>query len=77
MKLFVGEVIPELKALKAVRLKQKETELRPYVGEAFERKKYVKQLDEADVPIVVAAGHKVVEQSRARHQLPAIAKCAR
>jgi hypothetical protein len=76
MKLFVGEVIPELKALKAVRLKQKETELRPYV-EAFERKKYVKQLDEADVPIVVAAGHKVVEQSRARHQLPAIAKCAR
>jgi hypothetical protein len=71
MELFAGEVMPEFKEMEALRLQEKEAELRPYIVEAFKRKRFMAAPDDAEIPPVIAGGHQIVDRSRADAQAPA------
>ena len=62
LKLFAKDVLPEFKAREAARTRKKAAELAPYVEKAMARKKGMKPLADADIPVFVALGRKVAEE---------------
>jgi hypothetical protein len=61
LELFAAEVMPEFKEHEAERQAQKNEELAPYVEAAFERKEFMKELLEEEIPAYQAYGATVAE----------------
>lgn len=55
---FADDVMPGFKARDAIRQKQKEEELAPYIAAALARKKRMADLAESEIPVVEAFGRK-------------------
>ena len=58
LELFAADVMPEFKAREAVRAKQKQAELAPFIEQALARKPRMAPIDPADVPLVVSFGRR-------------------
>jgi alkanesulfonate monooxygenase SsuD/methylene tetrahydromethanopterin reductase-like flavin-dependent oxidoreductase (luciferase family) len=61
LEMFAAEVMPEFKEAEAERQAVKDAELAPYVEAAFERKEYMAELDDAEIPTYAAYGHSIAE----------------
>ncbi len=61
LELFAKEVMPEFKAKEAERLARKNEELAPYVEAAMQRKQYLKELADDDIPIYEAFGFNIAQ----------------
>jgi alkanesulfonate monooxygenase SsuD/methylene tetrahydromethanopterin reductase-like flavin-dependent oxidoreductase (luciferase family) len=59
LELFADEVMPEFKEHEAARQSKKMDELAPYVEAAFQRKEYLKELTDGDIPVYSAYGNTV------------------
>jgi hypothetical protein len=55
LELFASDVMPEFKAEAAEREKKKRETLAPYLEAALKRKKWMKPLDDHEVPLVKAS----------------------
>jgi hypothetical protein len=58
LELFAATMLPEFKARDAVRQKQKQAELAPFIEQALARKPRMKPMDPADVPVVESFGRR-------------------
>ena len=58
LELFAATLLPEFKAREAVRAKQKQAELAPFIEQALARKPRMKPMDPADVPVVESFGRR-------------------
>src|SRR5262249_22343946 len=61
LELFAAEVMPEFKEHEAARQQQKMDELAPYIETAFERKEFMQELAEEEIPTYPAYGATVAE----------------
>ncbi|MGE3601705.1 MAG: LLM class flavin-dependent oxidoreductase [Dehalococcoidia bacterium] len=59
LELFAAEVMPEFKEHEAARQAQKMDELAPHIEAAFQRKEYLKELTDGDIPVYSAYGNSV------------------
>jgi alkanesulfonate monooxygenase SsuD/methylene tetrahydromethanopterin reductase-like flavin-dependent oxidoreductase (luciferase family) len=59
LELFAAEVMPEFKEHEASRQAKKMDELAPYIDAAFQRKQYLKELTDGDIPVYSAYGNTV------------------
>ncbi len=58
LELFASAVMPEFKARDALREKQKQAELAPFIEQALARKPRMQPLDANDVPVVESFGRR-------------------
>jgi hypothetical protein len=58
LELFASAVMPEFKARDAVRARQKQAELAPFIEQALARKPRMKPLDPTQVPVVESFGRR-------------------
>jgi hypothetical protein len=58
LELFAKTLLPEFKVRDAVRTKQKQAELAPFIEQALARKPRMKPIGPADVPVVVSFGRR-------------------
>ena len=63
LNLFGDEVMPEFKAREAERQREKMEELAPFLEQAMARKRYMKPLEDDEIPEVQALGRRIVEQA--------------
>jgi len=61
LEMFADEVMPEFKASESERQAEKDAELAPDVEAAFERKQFMAELDDAEIPTYTAYGHSIAE----------------
>ncbi len=61
LELFARDVMPEFKEREAEREKQKLEELAPYMEEAMQRKRFLKPLEDAEIPEYVAYGRNILD----------------
>jgi alkanesulfonate monooxygenase SsuD/methylene tetrahydromethanopterin reductase-like flavin-dependent oxidoreductase (luciferase family) len=61
LEMFAAEVMPEFKEAEAERQAVKDAELAPYVEAAFERKEYMAEPHDAEIPTYAAYGHSIAE----------------
>ena len=61
LELFAATLLPEFKARDAVRERQKQAELAPFIEQALARKPRMKPIDPADVPVVESFGRRGVQ----------------
>lgn len=61
LELFASEVMPEFKEREAERQRKKDKELAPYIEAAMERKEYMAQLSDDEIPTFPALGRSIVE----------------
>ena len=61
--LFGAKVMPEFKAREAERQQEKMERLAPFLEQAMARKRYMKPLEEHEIPEVKALGRRIVEES--------------
>ena len=66
LELFAKKVMPEFKENEINRQKKKMKDLEPYIEKAMKRKKEFKQLQDEEIPKVVALGRQVTEQSESQ-----------
>tara|TARA_B100001245_G_scaffold236491_1_gene227743 strand:- start:6349 stop:7602 length:1254 start_codon:yes stop_codon:yes gene_type:complete len=66
LELFAKKVMPEFKENEINRQKKKMEDLAPYIEKAMKRKKEFKQLQDKEIPKVVALGRQVTEQSESQ-----------
>src|SRR5579883_2600088 len=62
LELFAAEVMPEFKEKEAERIARKNEELAPYVQAAFQRKQWLRELGDDEIPTYSAYGNNVAEQ---------------
>ena len=62
LELFAGEVMPEFAERAEERERRKLEELAPDIERALERKKWMRPLEDAEIPEIHALGRKIVEQ---------------
>jgi alkanesulfonate monooxygenase SsuD/methylene tetrahydromethanopterin reductase-like flavin-dependent oxidoreductase (luciferase family) len=62
LELFAAEVMPEFREQEAARQAQKARDLEPYVQAAFERKEFMKELEDDEIPVYKAYGFQIAEQ---------------
>jgi len=74
LELFAKDVMPEFKAREIERAKRKEAELAPYVEKAMARKRGMKPMTDAEIPVFTALGRKVAEEGTATERQKASAK---
>ena len=60
LELFASEVLPEFKAREAERESRKDTELKPYIEAAMQRKQFMEMPADKDLPVYPALGRSVV-----------------
>jgi alkanesulfonate monooxygenase SsuD/methylene tetrahydromethanopterin reductase-like flavin-dependent oxidoreductase (luciferase family) len=70
LELFSAEVMPEFKEHEAARTTRKMDELAPYIEAAFQRKEYLKELTDGDIPVYSAYGNSVALTDDDIAQLP-------
>ena len=58
LELFAETLLPEFKARDAVRARQKQAELAPFIEQALARKPRMAPIDPADVPVVESFGRR-------------------
>jgi hypothetical protein len=58
LELFAATLLPEFKAREAVRAKQKQAELAPFIEQALARKPRMNPIAAADVPVVESFGRR-------------------
>ena len=66
LELFAKKVMPEFKENEINRQKNKMKDLAPYIEKAMKRKKEFKQLQDEEIPKVVALGRQITEQSESQ-----------
>ncbi len=59
--LFAREVMPEFKDQEVERMRRKDEELAPYVEAAMQRKQYMKELTDDEIPVSEAYGFNIAE----------------
>ena len=64
LELFASDVMPEFKENEEKREKEKMEELAPYLAQAMERKKWMPQFKDEDIPEVEALGRQIIEQEK-------------
>ena len=64
LELFASDVMPEFKENEEKREKEKMEELAPYLSQAMERKKWMPQFKDEDIPEVEALGRQIIEQEK-------------
>ena len=64
LELFAATMLPEFKARDAVRQKQKQVELAPFIEQALARKPRMKPIDPANVPVVDRLAGEVAAPTR-------------
>ena len=64
LELFASDVMPEFKEREANREKEKMEELAPYLEEAMNRKKWMAELKDDEIPNVEALGRQIIEESK-------------
>lgn len=64
LELFAAEVMPEFKEREAERVRQKDTELAPFIEAALARKVRMQQLADEDIPTFPALGRAIVEEGK-------------
>jgi hypothetical protein len=74
LELFAKDVLPEFKAREVARAKKKEAELAPYVEKAMARKRGMKPMADAEIPVFIALGRKVAEEGTGTERQKANAK---
>ncbi len=62
LELFAAKVMPDFKAGSAERESKKAEELAPFIAKAMERKKYMRALEDDEIPVMEALGRQIVEQ---------------
>ena len=66
LELFGKTLLPEFKARDALREKQKQLELAPFIEQALKRKRRMPELADADIPVVESFGRKNVKVGTAQ-----------
>ena len=66
LELFASEVMPEFHAREAERQRVKDEELAPFIARAFERKQWMRELSDEEIPTLVALGRQIAEGSAPR-----------
>ena len=66
LQLFASEVMPEFHEPEAERERVKREELAPYIAQAFERKQWMRELADDEIPTLIALGRQVAEGSAPR-----------
>ncbi len=66
LELFAAEVMPAFKAEAAAREARKQAELAPYIGAAMKRKRWMKPLEDHEIPVVPASRAKAQINEAAR-----------
>ena len=66
LELFAKKVMPEFRENEINRQKNKMKDLAPYIEKAMKRKKEFKQLQDEEIPKVVALGRQITEQSESQ-----------
>ncbi len=61
LELFASDVMPEFKAAEESRQRQKADELAPYIDKAFQRKQWMKELTDGEIPEYPAYGAMIAE----------------
>jgi hypothetical protein len=61
LELFASDVMPEFKEREAERQKKKAEELAPYVEKAMARKQFMKELNDEEIPNVIALGRQITD----------------
>lgn len=61
LELFASEVMPEFREREAAREQKKNEDLAPYIKAAMERKQYMQQLSDDEIPTFPALGRSIVE----------------
>jgi alkanesulfonate monooxygenase SsuD/methylene tetrahydromethanopterin reductase-like flavin-dependent oxidoreductase (luciferase family) len=64
LELFGREVLPEFHEKEEERERRKRDELAPFVEKAFERKRWMRELADEEIPAVQALGRQIVEQAQ-------------
>ena len=64
LELFASDVMPEFKENEEKREKEKMEELAPYLAQAMERKKWMPQFKDEDIPEIEALGRQITEQEK-------------
>ena len=64
LELFASDVMPEFKENEEKREKEKMEELAPYLAQAMERKKWMPQFKDEDIPEVEALGRQIIAQEK-------------
>ena len=64
LSIFASDVMPEFKENEEKREKEKMEELAPYLAQAMERKKWMPQFKDEDIPEVEALGRQIIEQEK-------------
>ena len=64
LELFASDVMPKFKENEEKREKEKMEELAPYLAQAMERKKWMPQFKDEDIPEVEALGRQIIEQEK-------------
>jgi alkanesulfonate monooxygenase SsuD/methylene tetrahydromethanopterin reductase-like flavin-dependent oxidoreductase (luciferase family) len=68
LELFASDVMPEFKEREANREKEKMEELAPYLKEAMNRKKWMTELKDDEIPNVEALGRQIIEESKNKEE---------
>ncbi len=68
LELFAAEVMPFFKKEEDERERMKKAELAPYIEKAFERKKFMSSLPDAEIPEMVAYGRDILEREGVEEQ---------
>ncbi|HTO54012.1 MAG TPA: LLM class flavin-dependent oxidoreductase, partial [Myxococcota bacterium] len=66
LELFASDVMPEFHAAEAERQRKKQAELAPFIAQAFERKQWMKELRDEEIPTLIALGRQVAEGTAPR-----------
>jgi alkanesulfonate monooxygenase SsuD/methylene tetrahydromethanopterin reductase-like flavin-dependent oxidoreductase (luciferase family) len=66
LELFASEVMPEFHAREAERQRAKSDELAPFIAQAFERKQWMRELRDEEIPTLIALGRQIAEGSAPR-----------
>jgi alkanesulfonate monooxygenase SsuD/methylene tetrahydromethanopterin reductase-like flavin-dependent oxidoreductase (luciferase family) len=64
LELFANKVMPDFKARHDARQSKKMEELAPYLEKAMARKKWMKPLEDDEIPELIALGRQIVEQMK-------------
>ncbi len=62
LELFAEKVMPEFKARHDEQERKKNDELAPYIEQALARKKWMKPLEDSEIPVLEALGRQIVQQ---------------
>ena len=68
LELFASDVMPEFKENEEKREKEKMEELAPYLAQAMERKKWMPQFKDEDIPEVEALGRQITDKGNKKEE---------